>query len=321
MLPTAASDFYARQQRVSITARNEVRRLWLRMGDDFDASWRRIRPAVVNVVDEGKLVMAERADAYVPRLLEQADIPDRPEGDLVPASLTGMASDGRRLDTLADQAVTTAKVAVAAGASTGRALDVGQQLLEIVAQMQVADAARQAVGVLTASRKNIGGYVRVLNAPSCPRCAILAGKFFRWNTGFDRHPRCDCTHSPVPSREYAEAEGFIQSPMDAYRKGEIRGLTEAQVKAIEDGADLTGVVNAYKDVSSISPHTRVINRRGAIPQEAGVQPGQPDLLNFLNPQTRFRSTQVRLTPEGVYQAAGNDRDAAIRMLREYGYIR
>ena len=51
----------------------------------------------------------------------------------------------------------------------------------------VADAARGAESVSIATRPRVG-YVRYLSPPSCSRCAILAGRFYRWSTGFLRHP-------------------------------------------------------------------------------------------------------------------------------------
>ena len=318
MLPSAATEFYATQQRVNQTAATEVKRAWRRMGDDFDASWRRVRPVALAVLIEGQLQMTMAARDYVPRVLDETGIPDRPEGDFRPESLIGMASDGRPLDTLAYGAVVQAKTAVGSGASTAEALEAGENWLDLMAKLQVADAARQAVGVMTASRKNIGGTVRVLNPPSCQRCAILAGRWYRWSTGFQRHPRCDCVNQPVPSKAYAESEGFVTSPMDAYRNGEIRDLTQAQVNAIEEGADIGQVVNAYRGMSTTATKTRL---RPTRPVKSTVEPGMPDLLGFMPPEVRAgASERVRLlTPEGIYQQARN-RDEAISLLRANGYL-
>lgn len=318
MLPSAATDFYATQQRVNQTAATEVKRAWRRMGDDFDASWRRVRPVALAVLIEGQRQATRAARDYVPRVLDETGVPDRPEGDFRPESLIGIASDGRPLDTLAYGAVTEAKAAVSRGASTAEALEAGENWIDLMAKLQVADAARQAVGVMTASRKNIGGTVRVLNPPSCQRCAILAGRWYRWSTGFQRHPRCDCVNQPVPSKAYAEAEGFVTSPMDAYRNGEIRDLTQAQINAIEEGADIAQVVNAYRGMSTTATKTRL---RPTRPVESVVEPGMPDLLGFMPPEVRAgASERVRLlTPEGIYQQARN-RDEAISLLRANGYL-
>jgi len=319
MLPQAATDFYARQQRVNRTAATEVARAWRGMGDDFDASWRRARPTVLAVLAEAQSQMTLAAADYVPRVLDEVGIPDQPVGDFQPGSLVGMASDGRRLDTLTYGAVTEAKTAVANGATTQQALRQGGDWLDLMTKLQVADAARQAVGVLTASRKNLGGTVRVLNPPSCQRCAILAGRFYRWSQGFDRHPRCDCVNMPAERKAWAEAEGFITDPMVAYRNGEIHDLTNAQTKAIDEGADIGQVVNAYRGISTTATQTRL---RPSNLTRGAVEPGMPDLLSgILGARASVgRTERARvLTPEGIYRQA-KSRDEAIALLREHGYI-
>jgi hypothetical protein len=318
MLPTAATKFYALQQRVNTTTANEVKRAWRRMGDDFDSSWARVGPVALAVLTEAQLVVAEAAAEYVPTVLAETNLPDRPVGDFRPESLSGIASDGRRLDTLTYGAVAEAKIAVGNGATTAQALDAGESWIELMAKLQVADAARQAVGVMTAARPNLGGTVRVLNPPSCQRCAILAGRFYRWSKGFDRHPGCDCVNTPVPSKEYAEAEGFVTDPMDAYRRGEIKDLTQAQINAIEEGADIGQVVNAYRGISTTATRTRarpLSKVQRAEPEPALLTGLMADLRAL--PQTTERARL--LTPEGIYQQARN-RTEAISLLREYGYI-
>lgn len=325
MLPTAATDFYALQQRVNFTAANEVRRLWGRMGDDFDASWRRYGPAVLAVVREAQKEVTKAAAEYVPAVLAETDIPDQPEADFRPGSLVGVASDGRRLDTLAYGAVTEAKAAIGTGASPAQALDTGAGFLDLMTKLQVADAARTAVGAMTASRKNLGGTVRVLNPPSCQRCAILAGRFYRWSKGFDRHPKCDCVNLPSRSAGWAKAAGFITDPMDAYRAGQIKDLTTAQVKALEEGADIGKVVNAYRGISTTSTETAKsirlrIKLQSASPRPA-VPAGQPDLMAFMGTSRRPSAADLVIpTPEGIYREAKGDRDKAIALLREWGYL-
>lgn len=318
MLPPAATEFYRVQQDVSTTVRNEVRRLWRGMGDDFDASWRRVAGGVLQVIAEGQSQMALRAVTYNHRVLDDLDIPDQPAGELRPESLVGIASDGRRLDTLAAQSVVTAKSAISEGATTQQGLDAGGDWLQLMAQLQVADAARVAVGIGTASRRNIIGNVRVLNPPVCQRCAILGGRFYRWSAGFDRHPGDDCTMMPV--RSQGEAEAFVNDPMDAYRNGQIKDLTQAQVKAIEEGADIGKVVNAYRGMSTTATK-RVLRQNKPAAAPVGVTPGMPDLLGFLPPEVRNRRPELtRLTPEGIYQRAGSDRNEVIRLLVREGYI-
>jgi len=321
MLPPAATDFYATQQRVNAAAVREARRAWRRMGDDFDASWRRQAPVILSVLIEAQRQMADKALHYVPRVLAETGIPDRPVGDFNPDSLVGIASDGRRLDTLAYGAVTEAKTAVGNGATPQQALASGGNWLELMTKLQIADAARQAVGILTASRPNLGGTVRVLNPPSCQRCAILAGRFYRWSTGFRRHPRCDCVNLPSQSQGWAQVEGFITDPMDAYHAGQIHDLTQAQRFAIDNGADISKVVNVTRGMSTTATRRAVKIPRGTV---APAVPGTLDLLAPLRRAQEARGAvaeaQGVLTPEGIYQQAAGDRDKAIALLREWGYL-
>jgi hypothetical protein len=161
-------------------------------------------------------------------------------------------------------------------------------------KLQVADTARQAVGVLTASRPELGGYVRVLNPPSCQRCAILAGRFYRWSTGFQRHPRCDCVNLPSEQAGWAKSEGFLTDPMQPTAKADPRP-DQAQVEAIENGADIGQVVNATRGMSTTALTTREgVSRRGIAGKKLG---------NFARePGQRYSMSQTpRLTPEAIYQ--------------------
>lgn len=326
MLPRAATEFYGLQQRVNATAATEVGRLWRRVGDDFDSSWRRVGPAVLQVLVAAQDEVARAGLRYVPTVLAETDLADQPVGSPRLNAFVGRASDGRALESLAFGAVVTAKTAVAEGASTKEALSRGGDWLDLMTKLQVADTARQVVGVMTASRKNLGGTVRVLNPPSCQRCAILAGRFYRWSTGFQRHPRCDCVNLPAGSAAWARAEGFLTDPMDAYRRGEIRDLTEAQRFAIDNGADISRVVNATRGMSTTAtrrPLSRRQQRYGPTAPgwnpEPVVQPGMPDLRADLLSGVRSNPHPSVLTPEGIYQQA-RDRDAAIALLRAWGYL-
>jgi hypothetical protein len=200
-------------------------------------------------------------------------------------------------------------------------------------RLQVADAARIATGVGAAARPHWGGYVRVLTPPSCSRCAVLAGKYFRWNTGFRRHPKCDCQHFPSSSESYARSEGFITNPDDAWRAGQIKDLTKAQQDALENGADLSQVVNARRGMSTTDVggrRVRITNegtsRRGLFGSSAAARragfsgTGVPRQQGAAAGYILRRTTLPRLTPEAIYRAAEGDRDTAVRLLRRFGYI-
>jgi hypothetical protein len=158
------------------------------------------------------------------------------------------------------------------------------QLERLVASL-VADAARAAESVSIASRPRVG-YVRYVSPPCCSRCAILAGRFYRWSSGFARHPGCDCTHLPTtdPRSE------FRQNPHDLVARGLVRGLSKADQKALTSGADLSRLVNLR------SP-------------SAGLAPSGTGLVRGRRP-----------TPAAIYRQAGDDRDEALELLATHGYI-
>ena len=187
-------------------------------------------------------------------------------------------------------------------------------------KLQVADAARQAVSVLMASRKNVQGTVRVLNPPSCLRCATLPARWSRWTQGFDRHPRWDCMNLPVQDLDWAQRRGYITDPMDAFRRGEIKDLTRAQTMAIEDGANIGKVVNVYRGTSTTATSTRL---RPVDKTKHSVEPGMPDLMgDILGAKASVgRTTRAQIpTPEGIYKQAARDRAEAIPLLGEDGYL-
>jgi hypothetical protein len=252
---------------------------------------------------------------------------------LVPEAFAGIASDGRDLAALSYGAVVKAGEAVNAGATRPQALRVGGSWLDLMGRLQVADAARIATGAGAAVRPGWGGYVRVLTPPSCSRCAVLGGKFFRWNTGFQRHPKCDCQHFPSSNEAYARAEGFITNPDDAWRAGQIKDLTKAQQDALENGADISQVVNARRGMST----TDIGGRRVRITNEGTTRRGRVRKL-LLGEAGRVcrkrgrasagRSRGLHPAPdsagaahsEAIYRASEGDRDLAIRLLRRFGYI-
>lgn len=69
--------------------------------------------------------------------------------------------------------------------------------VEQLIESEIRDAGRTASQVEFVSRPDWQNYVRMLVPPSCPRCAILAGRIYRDLEEFSRHPSCDCVMVPV----------------------------------------------------------------------------------------------------------------------------
>lgn len=150
----------------------------------------------------------------------------------------------------------------------------------------VQDAGRTAAAVDVARRPALTGYVRSLNPPSCGRCAILAGRVYKYSTGFQRHPLCDCLMTPTTD---AAGQDLITDPTDLVDRGLVNGLSKGDMFALENGADLGQVVNVRRKKAGLTVGSSVIKRAG------------------------------RLTPQGVLEVA-SDREQAIELLKRYGYL-
>lgn len=190
----------------------------------------------------------------------------------------------------------------------GDALDFMAAVEQLI-QSEVQDAGRTASQVEFVTRPDWTNYVRMLNPPSCPRCAILAGRIYRDLEEFKRHPGCDCVMVPVTDWESAHDAGLVSSPMDAFEKGQIRGLSQADAKAIADGADIFQVVNAasWKNLATPTVFGRRVKATTAgTTRRAAWRRANPSRL-------------VRLRPESIY-ASASDREDALRLLRLYGYL-
>lgn len=149
----------------------------------------------------------------------------------------------------------------------------------------VQDAARAAESVAIAVRPDVG-WVRHLTPPSCSRCVVLAGRVYRWSDGFLRHPGDDCVTTPVREGD----RELVDDPADLMRRGLVTGLSRADQKAINDGAGFSQVVNVRNRKAGLLEAGHALQRGG------------------------------RPTPAGIYRLAGDDREKALALLRQYRYI-
>ena len=271
--------FYASQKRRAEATTILARREWRKMVTLDD--WGRIASRVTMIVAASQLGAARDGVAYVDSLDVEPDAAVRPQ------SLAGVASDMRPLDTLLYSAVVHGRVG--GWPDEAARLASGLRWLNMLVRTQVADAGRAATSLGITARPDVG-YYRMVSPPCCQLCAVQAGKWFRWNAGFKRHPGCDCRHSPA-------GEG---DPPDGYRSeippDQIHDLTQAQRDALAEGADLGRVVNAYR---------------------AGYDRGKlPDKMSDL---TSVRKGASRLTPEGIYKRA-TSRAHAVELLKQHGYL-
>lgn len=297
--PEAAVAYDRSMRELEIVALGIGRRFWRGLNPaDLSGSWVRSLAGLQPAIEEVQFRAAELGAGYGASTLAAQGAYSAPTSFVNPAGFVGSAPDGRSLSGLLYSPVTQVKSAIAAGVQPGVALKAGRGVLDRNVQTMVADTGRAAASVDIAARQRVG-YVRMLNLPSCPRCVILAGKFFRWNAGFRRHPRCDCRH--IPSTENIAGDvttdpyEYFHS-LDAAAQEKQFGKPAAQ--AIRDGSDIFQVVNA----------------------DRGTKPGGLITTEGTSRRGNFgRGRPPRLTPEGIY-AQGLPRQETLRLLERNGYI-
>ena len=279
-----------------------------RIRREFAEAWRAVDPARISEswsarisTLTGLLVGAQRlaadaADPYLDDVLDAQGVDPATDSALEAVALTGLASDGRDLASLVAQPGIVALVALARGDSLKRAMAAGGATAELIGHTQVADAGRVADQVALTARPLATGYVRMIVGATCARCLILAGRWYGWTAGFQRHPRCDCIH--IPGRENTAGDlrtdpDLAFAAMDAAEQQRVFGAAGAE--AIRAGADIGSVINARRGMYTAADG-RLYTRSGA---------------------TRARR---RMMPEQIFREA-TDRDDALRLLRLHGYLR
>lgn len=340
MLPEATAGLYVADQRRVAALLGLLHKQWWSIGDDLDAGWVRVGPTITNLTAAAQVGAATDGVNSVPAALAQSGFPGRPVVQIDPAAFGGWANlapygDGSGLTVPLERhlygAVIRARTVDAA--TLEDRLLAGQYTLDRAVHTQIVDAARSAEhAVITATPR--AGYIRYVNPPCCQDCAVQAGRWFRWNTGFDRHPNCDCVHRPASEME--PPAGYTQDvPID-----QIKDLTVGQRMALEDGGDLSQVVNAYRRAPlddkgrkirtqmgdyTLEGTTRqgwhayvqreLAKQRGEILAETATRVGQRGYIqNYV-----VRRTGPRPTPDAIYRFAAS-REEAVRLLYANGYV-
>lgn len=352
VLPQAAREVEVEQAATASLAALTVRRMWRRLrGRTWSQAWRdSVGPAITEVVQTAQEATAATAAAYVAAVLAELDLPGEvPELNI--AGLVGVAGDGRPVDTLLYGAVVQAAKAqyeprfddIAPAEVEAQVLAEAESYMDELVATILADTERAAEATSMAQMPG-GGYVRMVEPGACSRCVILAGRFYKWNDGFERHPRCRCRH--IPASE--DVAGDLRTNPNLYfeslsREEQDEVFTTAGAEAIRMGADPAKVVNARRDMyraqefgvnqNGIYVATSRSSQGLLFTTEGATTRGQAfQSLNkrYLDPEGRIktrisggtrysRATTVRLMPETILSLAAT-RDDALRMLRLHGYI-
>jgi hypothetical protein len=296
------------------------------------ASWTSgVLERIFSLVSLGQYTVASQARSFVKETLSvQGAEVDIPEID--PFRFAGISSDGQSLDSLLTGAVAHTFERLGRGDSSAAALKAGADFLTLATSTQISDAGRAADQVAitaaeptspdfeaagpapTEPKKLRYGWVRMLTPPSCSRCAILAGQFYKWNDGFLRHPMCDCRH--IPAIEAVALD--VETDADEYfnsltREEQNKYFGVANSRAIRDGADIYQVVNATTRKGAMFTADR--GRRYTT--EGTTRRG----FAYVRMREAKRKGKVlRPTPWQLYKDAKGNREDAIEFLRRFGYI-
>lgn len=301
-LPESVHDHYRRVQALQSRALRASWAAWAQLDPgDLAGSWQAVLPALTEAIGSVQLDAAAAGASYGALTLASQDVWVAPSAFVNDAAWAGFASSGARMQDALYSPVPAMKQRLATGTLLPSVLDYGRTYLEQLVRTQIADTARSAASVDIASRPDVG-YTRMLNPPSCDRCVVLAGRFYRWNAGFRRHPRCDCVHVMTTARstQAATREGLVDDPRDYFDSlsaaEQDRLFGNAGATAIRDGADISRVVNARRGASGFYT-TEGTTRRGFARGLSGR----------------------RLTPDGIYRTA-RSREEAMRLLETHGYV-
>lgn len=280
-----------------------ARKAWRNVEPDWAAeSWNRIvqqefMPVVAASQSKVALLGSEASAA----VLADQGFWVAPDGFVDPASFAGVNPEGGVLARQLLEPGYRVDRAISSGESAVKALSKAENQLFMLLVSTLADTGRAAAGIDIATREGVG-YVRLVHGSACDRCTVLAGKFYRWNQGFKRHPNCRCIHEAT---DKLRSEDMFEDPYELFNS-----LSEAEqnarwgkhnAEAIREGADIYQVTNAKRGMTK----TRMFTTEGAV---RGYSAG------LLKPGQR------RLTPEAIYKQANGSRVKARELLTEHGYL-
>jgi hypothetical protein len=285
---------------------------------DLSGSWAAsVGPATRAALTAAQQLAAAGTHAYIGAAMAAQDADAPADATVSPPAFAGTAADGRDLASLLYLPIIDSKIRIAAGMPVADAMLFGRTSLTRIIATETADAGRDALQAGMTATGTVHDYVRLVAGTACSRCILLAGKHYRWNASFQRHPRCSCTAVPAAGGAAALATDphTLFDHLTAAQQDARFGAADAQ--AIREGADIYQVVNAHRGIytaGDVYGHTLELTSEGVTKRGlagkrliADRKPGGP--------------TGLRLTVREIYRQAGDDRPTALSLLRKYGYIR
>ena len=269
------------------------------------SSWEMLMPSTIGAVMLAQRETITSNENYLDFAFNDQNI-DGLDGSLRPGAIVGtMPATGATLEAALSGVAYHTLDRIGRGRSTNEALQAGMIELSQLVQYAVADTSRAASSVRIGTTPTQIGYVRVASAGCCARCAVLAGRYYEWNTGFLRHPACKCLHFP------STAVGAAESATDPYAAFEAlspqeqdRIYTKAGAEAIRNGADMNQVVNSRRGMTASGRFTSEgSGRRGFYRQSTAGQAGKR-----------------RLSVNEIMRRANGNKERFASMLTDYGYL-
>ncbi|MFD6432827.1 hypothetical protein [Streptomyces venezuelae] len=318
-VPESAQTHQVERAQLAAATALAVRAVWQGVDpENLEASWAGRAPLAAELIGRGQLAAAGSAEPWLTAEVGEGAAPVVPEaavaatGDLFPALLSPLLIALSR---------------IRHGLAVGLSILSGAAFLEMVTRTLIADAGRIADMAGMIARPRVVSYVRVVEAPACARCILLAGREYSFSEGFLRHPRCDCTMAAKrPGDTWVPAlPEDLAAQMTAEQQQRTFGKDAAA--ALAEGADLAQLVNARRGMSTGTYYGRRVRttsegttrrglygrRRSTYVKAAGMRFGEAT-------KGRARTVAPRLMPEEIYRLADGDRAHAIRLLRKNGYI-
>lgn len=329
-LPKSAVENFREQQKLTMEVLAHAQRVWGRRPPaNFDAWFARNVDELVSLTVQAQSRAIAGAEGYVDDALRELGTPVDPDVSIVPERMVGVASDGRPLDSLLHGSVINAGTRVKDRGAV-EAWKSGFNWLSVAMQTQVADIGRSATKLAITSRARVG-YVRMLNPPSCSRCAVLAGRWYRFNAAFDRHPGCNCTAIPAPEdhpRDIRTDPTQYFNSLSVEQQNRI--FTNSGAEAIRAGADISQVVNVRRGATGLDSavpsanvsrrslqRTNVYGRDLYTSTEGVTKRGVAG--KAIRERGRDPRTTPRLMPESIMELA-ESREDAIVLLKANGYM-
>ncbi|MFF9279520.1 hypothetical protein [Streptomyces griseosporeus] len=326
-----------RQAQVAATIRaiiEQIQKVWRTLSADQieDDLLGEAGATIAAAAVSGQYSVADAAAAYIAAQMIAQGASPLADAAVLASAFTGLAPDGRGLESLLFLPAIGVRRRIAAGMPPDEAMIGGLLDMTMYTATAIADTARAADQVAMATTRSCVAYIRVVELPACGRCIILAGQIYSRSEGFLRHPRCDCQTLPLAEKEWPDVPTPEQLFARLDKEQQQRAFGVAGARAIRSGADIGQVVNARRgmDTATIYGRTLQVTHEGATRRSvygrsrdragdqfdrfAGQRYGQATSTRY------YRSARTpRLMPEEIFRIA-DDRDEELRLLRRYGYI-